>query len=64
MIPNQHFILPHYLIIDNGIFQGIGHSALNINNRRRKQAGAELCQAHEKLGLPMPDLPVVIFHLL
>ena len=30
----------------------------------KRKAGAELCQAQEKLGLPMPDLPVVIFHLL
>ena len=31
--------------------------------RERKQAGAELCQAQEKLGLAKPDLPVVVFHL-
>ena len=32
--------------------------------RERKQAGAELCQAQEKLGLAKPALPVVVFHLL
>ena len=29
-----------------------------------EQAGAELCQAQEKLGLAKPALPVVVFHLL
>ena len=29
-----------------------------------QQAGAELCQAQEKLGLAKTDLPVVVFHLL
>jgi hypothetical protein len=29
-----------------------------------KQAGAELCQAQEKLGLAKGTLPEVVFHLL
>jgi hypothetical protein len=33
-------------------------------NNQYKQAGAELCQAQEKLGLAKADLPVVDFHLL
>jgi hypothetical protein len=33
-------------------------------NRKGKQAGAELCQAQEKLGLAKPALPVVVFHSL
>jgi hypothetical protein len=35
----------------------------NKNNKKIKKAGAELCQAQEKLGLAKPDLPVVVFHL-
>jgi hypothetical protein len=35
-------------------------------NNNNKQAGAELCQAQEKieLGLAKTDLPVVVFYLL
>ena len=35
-----------------------------VSDKLEKQAGAELCQAQEKLGLTKPDLPVVIFYLL
>jgi hypothetical protein len=31
-------------------------------NKQRQQAGAVLCQAHEKLGLAKTDLPVVLFN--
>ena len=34
------------------------------NDKVKKQAEAELCQAQEKLGLAKTDLPVVVFHLL
>ena len=32
--------------------------------KRGKQAGAELCQAQEKLGLAKGTLPEVVFHLI
>ena len=31
---------------------------------KRRQAGAELCQAQERLGLAKIALPVVVFHLI
>ena len=34
-----------------------------VGETRKKQAGAELCQAEEKLGLANQGLPVVLFHL-
>ena len=39
-------------------------STSTSEGKKEKQAGAELCQAQEKLGLTKPDLPVVIFYLL
>ena len=39
-------------------------SVLSNSDIKAKQAGAELCQAQEKMGLTKPDLPVVIFYLL
>jgi hypothetical protein len=39
------------------------HNLLCEEEKIIKQAGADLCQVQEKLGLANPALPVIIFNL-